>query len=111
VGQGQHRFLLAVRFVKRNTKFGGGESEGGAGIFTPLEAEGFPAGHFPHIPFLPAPPERSVWRAKRAVSSIQKGSDFVKQTHQTKTEKIIFSPFCFCVVELYNSARTYFQNR
>ncbi len=27
-GQGQHLFLLAAHFAKRNTKFGGGESEG-----------------------------------------------------------------------------------
>ena len=34
---------MAAYFAKRNTKFGGGESEGGAGI------------HFPHTPFSSRP--------------------------------------------------------
>jgi hypothetical protein len=40
--------FLAAHFAKQNTKFGGGESEGGAGI------------HFPLIPFS-ARPARAVW--------------------------------------------------
>src|SRR3989338_8808697 len=51
-------------------KFGGGGNEAGAGR----------AFIFPPPLFLPAPPERSVWRAKRAVSSVQKkGSRIFKQ--------------------------------
>jgi len=55
----------------RNTKFGGGKSEGGAGI------------HFPHPPFLSAPPERSVLvsaalRAAVSQNSAQKSSCFVQ---------------------------------
>jgi len=42
VGQGQH-FFLAAHFAKRNAKFGGGESEGRAGI------------HFPFTPFSARP--------------------------------------------------------
>jgi len=34
----------------------------------------------PQPPFLPAPPERSVWRAKRAISSVQKRFGF-RQTN------------------------------
>ena len=68
---------LAVHFAKRNTKFGGGESEGGAGI------------PFPQPPFLPAPPERSVWRAKRAISSVQKRFAHF-QTKGTKLDFLIF---------------------
>jgi len=37
----------AAHFAKRNTKFGGGESEGGAGI------------HFPHTPFSSRPARAS----------------------------------------------------
>ena len=40
--------FLAAHFAKRNTKFGGGESEGGAGI------------PFPPNPLPFCPPERSV---------------------------------------------------
>ena len=52
-------YFLAAYFAKRNTNLGGsGESEGGAGI------------HFPHTPFS-ARPARAVWRAERAISSVQ----------------------------------------
>jgi hypothetical protein len=45
--------FLAAHFAKRNTKFGGGESEGGQKFLPPNP-----------LPF--CPPERSVsWRAKR----------------------------------------------
>ena len=40
----------------------------------------------PQPPFLPAPPERSVWRAKRAVSSVQKRFGF-RQTNAHKKIK------------------------
>jgi hypothetical protein len=53
------------------TNLGSGESEGGAGIFTPLEAEGFPARHFPHIYpslanpfFFPSRPSELVFGAR-----------------------------------------------
>jgi hypothetical protein len=44
--------FLAAHFEKQNTKFGGGESEGGAGI------------HFPLTPFS-ARPARAVWSLPR----------------------------------------------
>jgi hypothetical protein len=58
--------LLAAHFAKRNTKFGGGK-RGRAKIPSPNPL------HF-------CPPERSVWRAKRAVSSVQKRFGF-RQTN------------------------------
>jgi hypothetical protein len=57
--------LLAALFAKRKTKFGGGESEGGAGIY-----------FFPTPPFLPAPPERFV--SCRAASAASFGISFKK---------------------------------
>ena len=44
----------------------------------------------PQLPFLPAPPERSVWRAKRAVSSAQKRFGF----RQTNAPELNFREFC-----------------
>jgi hypothetical protein len=46
-------YFSAAHFAKRNTKFGGGESEGGAGI------------HFPHTPFS-ARPARAFSLAREA---------------------------------------------
>jgi hypothetical protein len=72
--------FLAAHFAKQNTKFGGGESEGGAGI------------HFPPTPFS-ARPARAVWflpRRRRGIildfvqkrfelrSVIATSSDFLK---------------------------------
>jgi hypothetical protein len=45
---------------------------------------------FPTPLFLPAPPERSVWRAKRAVSSVQKRFGF----RQTNAPQSNFQKFC-----------------
>jgi hypothetical protein len=56
-------FFLAAHFAKQNTKFGGGESEGGAGI------------HFPHTPFS-ARPARAVWFLPRRRRGIIR--DFVQ---------------------------------
>src|SRR3990167_11181455 len=53
-------YFLAAYFAKRNTKFGGGGKRGRAKIPSPPNP----------LPF--CPPERSVWRAKRAISSVQK---------------------------------------
>ena len=54
VGQGQHFFLLAVHFAKRNTKNCGGEKARAGREFLS-----------PQPPFLPALPER--WGGKRLV--------------------------------------------
>ncbi|MFZ5365658.1 MAG: hypothetical protein ACOZBZ_00005, partial [Patescibacteria group bacterium] len=62
-GQGQHLILLAAHFAMQNTKFGGGESEGGAGI------------HFPPTPFS-ARPARAVWFLPRRRRGIIR--DFVQ---------------------------------
>ena len=80
VGQGQHS--LAAHFALRNTKFGGGkkletESEGGQKFLPPNP-----------LPF--CPPERSVWRAKRAISSVQKRFGF----RQTNAPQSNFQEFC-----------------
>ena len=83
VGQGQHS--LAAHFALRNTKFGGGkkletESEGGQKFLPPNP-----------LPF--CPPERSVWRAKRAISSVQNRFGF-RQTNAPKPDIPIFwKPF------------------
>ena len=64
---------MAAHFAKRNTKFGGGgkklesESEGGQKFLPPNP-----------LPF--CPPERSVWRAERAINSVQKRFGF-RQTN------------------------------
>jgi hypothetical protein len=68
--------LLAAHFAKRNTKFGGGK-RGRAKIPSPNPL------HF-------CPPERSVWRAKRAVSSVQKRFGF----RQTNAPVLNFQDFC-----------------
>ena len=54
-------------FTKRNTNLTGGESEDGQKFLPPNP-----------LPF--CPPERSVWRAERAVSSVQKRFGF-RQTN------------------------------
>jgi hypothetical protein len=56
--------FLAAHFAKQNTKFGGGESEGGAGI------------HFPLTPFS-ARPARAVWFLPRRRRGIIR--DFVQK--------------------------------
>ena len=75
-------FFLAAHFAKRNTKFGGGkklesESEGGQKFLPPNP-----------LPF--CPPEHSVWRAKRAISSVQKRFGF----RQTNAPQSNFQEFC-----------------
>jgi hypothetical protein len=57
-------FFLAAHFAKQNTKFGGGESEGGVGI------------HFPLTPFS-ARPAQVVWFLPRRRRSISR--DFVQK--------------------------------
>jgi hypothetical protein len=54
-------FLLAALFAKRKTKFGGGESEGGAGI------------HFPHTPFSSRPARAFRFGFCRAYRGNQSG--------------------------------------
>jgi hypothetical protein len=73
----RYLFLLAAHFAKRNTKFGGGGKRGRAKI--PC----LPAGRLPPNPLPFCPPERSVWRAKRAINSVQKRFGF----HQTNAPK------------------------
>ena len=63
---------MAAHFAKRNTKFGGGGKRGRAKIPSPPNP----------LPF--CPPERSVWRAKRAVSSVQKRFGFRQTNAQIK---------------------------
>jgi len=53
--------ILAAHFAKRNTKNCDGKKARAGREFLS-----------PQPPFLPAPPERSVWRAKRAVSFAQR---------------------------------------
>ncbi len=75
-GQAQLPNFFAVYFALRNTNLGGGESEGEAGI------------HFSHTPFS-ARLARAVWRAKRAVSSVQKRFGF-RQTNAPEFDFRIF---------------------
>jgi len=58
------------------TKFGGGESEGGQKFLPPNP-----------LPF--CPPERSVWRAKRAISSVQKRFGF-RQINPHKQKHVAY---------------------
>ncbi len=64
-------FFLAAHFAKQNTKFGGGESEGEAGI------------HFPHTPFSARLARASGFAARSAASFgilFKMSSDFFQQT-------------------------------
>jgi len=62
----------AAHFVKRNTKFGGGESEGGTGI------------HFPHTPFSARPARAfSLAREARHQFRSKKVRAFSNKGHQT----------------------------
>jgi len=82
-------FLLAAHFAKRNTKFGGGESEGGAGI------------PFPPTPFLSRP--------VRAVRSFAQNKSELFCKGSSKQEIAIFQPTKSTVlpVGLRLSARRY----
>ena len=62
--------FLAAHFAKQNTKFGGGESEGGAGI------------HFPHTPFS-ARPARAVLFLPRLRRGIIR--DFVQKRFERRS--------------------------
>ena len=61
------------------------ESEGGQKFLPPLKRHSV---SFYPLPF--CPPERSVWRAKRAVSSVQKRFGF----RQTNAPVLNFQKFC-----------------
>jgi len=64
--------FLAAHFAKRNTKFGGGESEGGQKFLVDV--------HSP-TPFLFARPSVQFGARSAPSVSFKKGSDLVKQTH------------------------------
>ena len=72
--------FLAAHFAKQNTKFGGGESEGEAGI------------HFPQTPFS-ARPARAVWLLSRRRRGISR--DFAQKRFELRsanaTKKISFA--------------------
>ena len=82
-------FLLAAHFAKRNTKFGGGESEGGAGI--------------------PFPPTPFPSRPARAVRSFAQNKSELFCKGSSKQEIAIFQPTKSTVlpVGLRLSARRY----
>jgi len=70
--------LLAAHFAKRNTKNCGGEKRSG-------ESEGGQK-FLPPNPLPFCPPEHSVWRAKRAINSVQKRFGF-RQTNALECAK------------------------
>jgi len=72
---------MAAHFAKRNTKFGGGGKRGRAKI---------PGGRPLSNPLPFCPPERSVWCAKRAVSSVQNRFGF----RHTNVPVLNFQEFC-----------------
>jgi len=74
--------LLAAHFAKRNTKNCGGEKRSG-------ESEGGQK-FLPPNPLPFCPPEHSVWRAKRAINSVQKRFGF----RQTNAPELNFQEFC-----------------
>ncbi|MEW6408381.1 MAG: hypothetical protein AB1465_06880 [Patescibacteria group bacterium] len=78
-GQGQRFFFLAAHFAKRNTKFGGGESEGGAGIHFPLTP--FSARPARAEKFFALPSRRRREQSKFKVRIfVKKSSDFAQKT-------------------------------
>ena len=87
---GSSATVLATHFAKRNTKFGGGEkARAGKNSFPPNSSslKAFQSLNGP-LPF--CPPERSVWRGKRAVNSVQKRFGF----RQTNAPELNFQEFC-----------------
>src|SRR4030042_6536783 len=77
-----HNYLIQVKFKRRISqseirKSAAAESEGGQKFLPPNP-----------LPF--CPPERSVWHAKRAVSSVQKRFGF----RQTNAPVLNFQEFC-----------------
>ena len=82
VGGANTTSILAAHFAKRNTENCGGEKRSG-------ESEGGQK-FIPPNPLPFCPPERSVWRAKRAISSVQKRFGF----RQTNAPELNFRKFC-----------------
>jgi len=79
VGQGQHLFFLATYFAKRNTKFGGGESEGGAGI------------PFPPTPF-PSRPARAFNLAREARNQFRSKKVRISSNKRTSIKLSVILP-------------------
>ena len=84
-GQTQHLFFWRRILQSEIRNSAATESEGGQKL-VPCRDTGF----LPPNPLPFCPPERSVWRAKRAISSVQKRFGF----RQTNAPVLNFQEFC-----------------